>query len=306
MTSEPLIDRPIFIVGCGRSGTTPLFDLLAQHPDVARTIGYPDGEDHDGWIRHGQCAMAGIGNVNSGQYGNGINGANYCLHLTAEDATPEIVQAMRGYYWEKVLEGAAHKRVLNKQPHLSNKLGYVLGIFPDARIVQIVRDCQPVVASWVAVMGQHPSLTVYWPNERFPCFWLFEQPTLRTAQSALKRHGRFFPGGGPGLWIDYWVKTNLGIEQQMRGATGQLCVVRYEDLVSAPQRVLDAICGFCELAPHRFQVGAIEQGTETRHARLVTEDLRRQISERTRKARRYLGYSSGFPWTRHHPRLLST
>lgn len=26
---------------------------------------YPDGEDHEGWIEHGKCKMAGIGNVNS-------------------------------------------------------------------------------------------------------------------------------------------------------------------------------------------------------------------------------------------------
>ena len=304
MNREPVIDRPIFIVGCGRSGTTLLFDLLAQHPDVARTTGYPDGEDHDGWIRYGHCAMAGIGNVHSGDYGAGINGSNYCLHLTQSDATPDIAQSMRGYYWEGVLGRNTCKRVLNKQPHLSNKLGYVLGIFPDARIIQIVRDCQPVVASWIAVMGQHPSLTVYWPQERFPCFWLFERPRSTAAASAIERHGRFFPGGGEALWVDYWVKVNLGIEEQMRDSTDQLCVVRYEDLVSAPQQVLDAMCRFCGLESHPFRFDHIEQGTEKRHVALLTDSLRSQIGNRTAKARRYFGYVAGFPWTRRHPRLL--
>ncbi|MBU6225384.1 MAG: sulfotransferase [Burkholderiales bacterium] len=68
------IHKPIFVVGCGRSGTTLLFDILSQHPSLARTTGYPDGEDHDGWIKHGQCVMAGIGKVCHSQYGNGING----------------------------------------------------------------------------------------------------------------------------------------------------------------------------------------------------------------------------------------
>jgi hypothetical protein len=37
------IRKPIFIVGCGRAGTTLLFDIVSQHPDLARIDGYPGG-----------------------------------------------------------------------------------------------------------------------------------------------------------------------------------------------------------------------------------------------------------------------
>ena len=57
------IRKPIFIVGCGRAGTTLLFDIVSQHPGLARTDGYPDGEDHEGWIEHGKCIMAEINAV---------------------------------------------------------------------------------------------------------------------------------------------------------------------------------------------------------------------------------------------------
>jgi hypothetical protein len=213
---------------------------------------------------------------------------------------------MREYYWGSVLGRDGRKRVLNKQPHLSNKLGYVLGIFPDARIIQIVRDCRPVVASWIAIMAQHPSLMAYWPEEPYPCFWLFERPKDSPAASAVSRHGRFFPGGGAGLWVDYWRKVNLGIEEQMGGRLAQLLVIRYEDLTAAPHRVLDALCEFCELERHEFRVDSIERGTEKRHAAQVTEDLSRQIEAQTADARRYFGYVRGLPWTRRHPRLLVT
>jgi hypothetical protein len=49
----PQVRKPVFLVGCGRSGTTPLFDILSQHPTLQRTEGYPDGEDHDGWAPTG-------------------------------------------------------------------------------------------------------------------------------------------------------------------------------------------------------------------------------------------------------------
>ncbi len=35
MNSNPKIERPIFIVGCGKSGTTILYNIICGHPDLA-------------------------------------------------------------------------------------------------------------------------------------------------------------------------------------------------------------------------------------------------------------------------------
>lgn len=289
------ISKPVFIVGCGRSGTTLLFDLLSQHPLLARTTGYPDGEDHEGWIEHGQCVMAGIGNVNSDKYGNGINGYHACLHMTAEDVTPEIREAMRSYYWNAVLKNDKTRRVINKCPHNSNKLNYLLGIFQDARIVHIIRDCGPTVASWLAVMKDHPGLVVYWPEEEFPCLWLLPRPKSSTALKLLARHERFFPGGGAALWIDYWLKTNLGVERQMQGHLDQLLVVRYEDLVDRPDYILNEITRFCELPQYKFTATGLDRNTASRHRRLLSAELAETIKAKAKMARRYFGYSTAGP-----------
>ena len=50
--------EPIFITGCGKSGTSIVFRTLRQHKDLAPTTGYPDGEDHVGWIKFGKCKMS--------------------------------------------------------------------------------------------------------------------------------------------------------------------------------------------------------------------------------------------------------
>lgn len=284
------IRKPVFIVGCGRSGTTLLFDLLSQHPELARTTGYPDGEDHEGWIKHGQCIMAGIGNVNSEKYGSGINGYHACLHMDAGDVTPEIVEDMHAYYWNDVLKKDSARRVINKCPHNSNKLDYMLGIFPDARIVHIVRDCEPMVASWIAVMKDHPSLVVYWPEEELPCLWLMAKPDFPAALRKLDSHERFFPGGGAALWIDYWIKTNMGIERQMQGRPDQLLTVRYEDLVADPDRILGKIAGFCELSPHEFSVDGLDHNTAAKHRHLLPAELVKAIGERAEPVRRHFGY----------------
>jgi hypothetical protein len=248
--------------------------------------------------------MAGIGNVHSERYGSGISGFNYCLHLNEGDAVPDVVESMRRYYWTDVLHENAHRRVLNKQPHLSNKLRYVLGIFPDAKIIHIIRDCPPVVASWIVVMGQHPSLLAYWPEERYPCFWLFPRPSNPVAASALARHGRFFPGNHPELWIDYWCKVNMGITEQMHGREDQLCVVRYEDMVRNPMEALRSLCQFAELSEFSFDVQNIEKNTAARHAHLLSESLRFRIAQRAIGVRRYFGYQRGFVWNRRNSRLI--
>lgn len=76
--SKALVDRPIFIIGCGRSGTTLLFQLLRRHPQVAPTTGYPDGEDHVGWNAHGGCYISGLGHPGKEA---GHTGYHYCIWM---------------------------------------------------------------------------------------------------------------------------------------------------------------------------------------------------------------------------------
>lgn len=288
------VRAPVFIVGCGRSGTTLLFDLLSTHPGLARTTGYPDGEDHEGWVNHGKCVMAGIGNVHHATYGSGINGHHYCLCMTREDVTQGIADAMHEHYWNNVLRHDPSRRVINKQPHLSNKLDYVLGIFPDARIVHIVRDCEPMVASWMAIMAEHPGLVVYWPgDEPFPCFWLLPKPGDEVARARLARHPRFYPGGGAELWIDYWCQVNTGIARQMGERTSQFLTIRYEDLVARPAEILARLSAFCDLAPFDFDVGHIDPNTAGKHVQLISPELRAAIEARAGEVRAAFAYRPG-------------
>jgi len=291
MPQPLIIDRPVFIVGCGRSGTTLLFDWLAQHPGLAATRGYPDGEDHEGWITHGQCVMAGIGSPGSDRFGSGINGFNACLHMDKSAATPDVRAAMHRYYLQEVLKGRSDKRVLNKCPHNANKLRYLLGLFPDARIIHIIRDCEPVVASWMAIMKAVPSLVVYLPeNEPHPCLWLMQAPASESQRRVLASHPRFYPGGGETLWVEYWVKTNVGVEVQMDGHLDQLLSLRYEDLIAAPQFVLDEIVRFCGLPPHRFATGGVDRQTAHKHGRQFSQALRDAIAQEANPVRSRFGY----------------
>ena len=115
---------PIFITGCGKSGTSIIFQILRQHKDLAHTTGYPDGEDHVGWIKFGKCKMAGLGNLEHVNYGDGITGQNTCPSMSSEDVDSQVRQQMNAYY-AHIANQQKKQRVINKNPHISNKIEYV-------------------------------------------------------------------------------------------------------------------------------------------------------------------------------------
>lgn len=243
------VERPVFIVGCGRSGTTLLFQLLRRHPELQPTTGYPDGEDHVGWNAHGRCYISGLGHPDKDL---GHTGYCYCLYMDENDADEEVVQSMHRYYAEAVLKGRQGLRVLNKCPHLSNKLRYVRAIFPDARFVHIVRDCPPVVRSWERIMEEQPGVVLYWPETDYPCFWVLPAELTAPRERVFRNERRMYPGGGSGVLASYWAETNRNIPRQLADAPDALLTVRYEDLCARPAEVLDHIRTFCDLAPFAF------------------------------------------------------
>lgn len=243
---RPLEPRPVFIVGCGRSGTTLLFQLMRRHPGVAPTVGYPDGEDHVGWNTHGDCRISGLGYADQDR---GHTGYHYCLYMDEQDVTPDIVMRMHRYYLEDVAGSDPQRRVLNKCPHLSNKLRYVRAIFPRARFVHIVRDCLPVVASWMEIMREQPGQVLHLPPTEYPCLWVLPAPADDLRERVFRHETTCYPGGGVHVLTDYWRLTNHNIPRQLAGDHSALHTVRYEDLCADPQAVLAKIFAFCELPP---------------------------------------------------------
>jgi hypothetical protein len=287
------IKKPVFIIGCGRSGTGLLFDLLGQHPSLVKTMGYPDGEDHLGWVEHGNCVMAGIGNHTAPQFGTGINGFQVCLPMSENDVTDKTISRMHQYYFDSVLNGDTSLRVINKQPHLSNKLHYLLKIFPDAKIIHIIRDCPAVVASWKAIMNAINSVLLYIPpDEENPCFWLMPRPEDKTARELLDKHPHIYPGGDGAVFIDYWCKVNKAIPNEMKACPSQLLTIRYEDLIENPNEMLKKIDDFCELAPYEYAVKDVQRNTANKHKALVDEVLAEKIHVNAMAVRKMYGYLS--------------
>lgn len=115
------MDKPIIILGAARSGTTLMAEtILAKHPAVAYW------NEPRVW-----------------RYGHAYRMSDV---LRREDATPKV-KAFLQKRFDDYLEASGRDRFMEKHPSNCFRMPFVLEIFPDARVVHIIRDGREVALS---------------------------------------------------------------------------------------------------------------------------------------------------------------
>lgn len=184
------------IIGCARSGTSILGELVAAHPGVQYFF-----EVHRVWEIGGP-------------------GPDDSHRLTAADATPEVVAAIRGWF-----EGESDGRmIVEKCPRNAVRVPYLRAILPEARIIHVVRDGRDTACSLRPGIGGAD-----WQHLK-PANWL----RLRELAWA-ERTARL------------WSEVVTLAEDELTGS-GHL-LVRYEDLVGDPPAEAARILEFLGLPP---------------------------------------------------------
>lgn len=125
--------RPVFLVGCPRSGTSLLFDLLRRH-EALRGLAE---EGHVLWNAYQHPGRKG---------------------WTSDRAIAEDVGAAeRVYLYSAIRHVAQARRFIDKTPKNVLRLPYLSSLFPDAIFVFIKRDARDTVNSllegWIARKG---------------------------------------------------------------------------------------------------------------------------------------------------------
>ena len=223
------IDRPIFIVGPHRSGTTLLYNVLSGHPDVGyfnianrrfpslplfahilTYLGTPDRpmESQKIWDRYWNCEHDEMG---------------------ANDMSPGAVLWYRKTV-ERVLNLRNAKRFLAKYPRLSLRVDLLDAIFPGAQFVHIIRDWRAVVNSTLVRRSQRESKGGGWYGDRIPGW---------------KDMGDLSPEIVAGMQYRYLTKS---LENKERDYPGRFTRVYYSKLCQNPVETIRYILDQCGLS----------------------------------------------------------
>ena len=194
---------PILLLGCPRSGTTLLFNLLAEHPQV----GAMPEEGHVFWTAYNHPARHGWDSD----------------ALDAQHASP----AERRYVRSAMARLPGGPRPLDKTPKNVLRLPYLRALLPEATVVVAVRDGRSTVAS----------LLEGWRRRRGVAYLLPERLRLRDYDS--RAWSYILPPG----WRDLHGTELAAVATAQylassRAARAHLApgdvVVRYEALVEDP------------------------------------------------------------------------
>ena len=230
------LQKPIFIVGTGRSGTTILGTILSVHPDVGFL-----NEPKAMWHR----AVPNEDVI--GSYSE-LPGSYY---LGSADATPLVTKRLRRLY-RNYLRIVRRRRVVDKYPEAVYRAEFILSAMPDARIIWVVRDGIDTVGSisrWSATHGSEDNGASdnWWGRNDRKWFALVDQ--LGNRDEVLRPHLaelRAISEDADRAALEWSLNTRQGLAILDRYPSSVM-QLRYEDLVRDSDATLGSLLQFCEL-----------------------------------------------------------
>jgi hypothetical protein len=243
--AEEGIDRPVFVIGTGRSGSTALMELIAYHHAFAWPSQY-----NDHWPREHRWSFASrivdLPIIRTHRrlrfvpkHGEAFALWNSCYpafarpfrDLVADDVTPYVRRRFRTAVAD-VMRYQGKRRFITKYTGWS-RIEFIRAIFPDARFIHIVRDGRAVANSLLSVD--------WWQGWEGVYRWRWGVPSQETLD-ALARYDDSFLALAALQWKI--LVRNISEKSALLPAEDVL-VIRYEDLISAPEQEVIRCVGFC-------------------------------------------------------------
>jgi len=249
---------PLFIVGCGRSGTTIVYELLCEHPDLAWFSNYaerwpvfPQLEALTrlrdlGAIRRSPSRFVPLPVEGHALWNRcGPQDARHRnAPLTGADVDAEHAQRVRDFVATHVRYHRG-RRFINKNTRNSRRVFYLDAIFPDAMFLHVIRDPRAVVASLLAVH--------WWPD--LPLWWSEDRTPRALAADGSKPEA---------VAAEHWVRS---VERLLADArrlpSSRNLEIRYEAFTESPEAVLSSICAFAGLSSSPRLAGSARRRTVT-------------------------------------------
>lgn len=226
---ERRVRNPIFIIGCARSGTTILANLIGQHRDVINWSELNDLWDPNGFPWHrssGETPPIWIDPV-----------AYTARWWRDTEPRQREIRALFGAY--QTLNGKPV--IVNKTPLNTFRIPYLLQIFPAARFIHIIRDGRAVVNSYTRK----------------------QQYKMQTNPAAFDAAGLSSETGPLSETLAIFWQTNIDEVDRQDAALklseqGMLLTCTYEALCANPREELAAVARYMGVDPARFDPAVYE------------------------------------------------
>jgi hypothetical protein len=235
---SPLPRRLVFVIGCGRSGTSLLGDMLARHPQVVYVF-----EPYHLWT-------AIDPRTDASDFYRGSVGR--CL-LGEADSTPDL----RARFWRAfapVYRGHADKILVEKTPINALRIGYLNALAPEALFLHIGRDGIRVSRSIEANVRTNEYRIARRPD--FNQWWGVSNAKWK----AMARDGElagYFPQEVRLLATDAargayeWLVSMKELDAWRDRLGPRLHELTYERLTKAPESTIALVAGFLDLPADR-------------------------------------------------------
>ncbi|MCE3247245.1 MAG: hypothetical protein K0R41_1070 [Geminicoccaceae bacterium] len=214
--TRPLV-RPVFIVGCGRSGTTALGELLGRHPLLAYL-----NEPRDIWLHEPRTDIwSAQARARGGR-----------LRLTGSDVQPAAAARIRRAFAAEVRLQRA-ERLVEKLPINAFRIDYVAVMFPDARFVHLIRNGLEVAAS----IAEQVELGRWFGHQ--DCKWcrLVEHARECGEAGRLAHCAASFERG----LLEWYLSVSAALDSLGRLPAARWLELRYEAMVAAPGEVCERL-----------------------------------------------------------------
>ena len=197
------MNKLVFLVGPPRSGTTWLQGMLANHPDIGTAQ-----ESH--LFNHFLQPMMKTWNELL-EFDDGRGGIGLPAYLTEEEFIDTIRDTAQRVY-SNVPEFHANKLFLDKTPDHIRCIEDIRKVFPEARIIVLLRKPEDVIESLISAARS-------WGRNWAPS----------SVFSAVRTYRYFFSVPGT---------------DQLLLEDPNLCVVRYEELKASPKSTLKTVLDY--------------------------------------------------------------
>jgi hypothetical protein len=304
------IDRPIFLIGLPRSGTTILQDIICTHPSVAYITNVMQAFqnsvcaaedlrkriklDFDGQRYLGDGVNVKAGSPNEGMifFADWFRLDLYSLDYVErqiEDFSDEEIKAIRETI-KKIMWsfGGQADRFFNKNPAIIPHVLLLKDMFPGAKIVHIIRDARMCAKSMVKLcrlsQAQETRIRARSANGHYSDDLLVPYPRLPRLAEYINCYGADDVRTTAHLWNDA-----ISFVDERKDQLPDYYEVRFEDILANPKEEIFKVLEFCELPDVKddnigfwkklSQIGVVQHSNKYGDFELVEEICRANLQK---------------------------